>query len=246
MKRDEIYRDQERRPGDFVFDARVAEVFDDMLDRSVPHYREQQQMICSLGRNLWREGRVIYDLGCSTGNTLIGLGRALPAARLVGYDNSAPMLERAQRNLVAHGLETRTELKRADFNGELTDMPLENAGIVTLCWTLQFVRPIRRDRLIRWIHEALADGGALIVTEKILTGNGDMNRFFIDRYYDFKRERGYSELEIAAKREALENLLVPYRADENIDLFRRNGFEIVETFFQWFNFAGFLCVKQGA
>ena len=118
--------------------------------------------------------------------------------------------------------------------------------MVIMCWTLQFIRPLRRDNLIRWIYEALADGGALIVTEKILTTNGHMNRFFIDLYYDFKKRRGYTDTEILRKREALENVLVPYRLDENVDLFRRNGFEIVETFFQWFNFAGFLCVKKAA
>jgi tRNA (cmo5U34)-methyltransferase len=217
-----------------------------MLDRSVPYYREQQRMICSLGRSLWRAGTVLYDLGCSTGNTLIGLSRELPAARIVGYDNSAPMLERARRNLATNRLEDRIELRQADLNGQLSDLSLESAGIVTLCWTLQFVRPLRRDNLIRWIYQALADEGALIVTEKILTGNGHVNRFFIDLYYEYKRQHGYSDLEIARKREALENVLVPYRLDENVDLFRRNGFEIVETFFQWFNFAGFLCVKKAA
>jgi tRNA (cmo5U34)-methyltransferase len=90
----------------------------------------------------------------------------------------------------------------------------------------------------------MVDGGALIVTDKILTNDSNMNRFFIDFYYNFKRRTGYSEEEILRKREALENVLVPYRVDENFELFRRNGFAIAETFFQWYNFAGFLCVKS--
>jgi tRNA (cmo5U34)-methyltransferase len=114
-----------------------------------------------------------------------------------------------------------------------------------MCWTLQFIRPLGRDRLIRRIFDSLGDGGALICCEKILTNDSDMNRFFVDFYYDFKRRNGYSEDEILRKREALENVLVPYRADENIELFRHNGFQIVETFFQWYNFCGFLCVKRG-
>lgn len=108
------------------------------------------------------------------------------------------------------------------------------------------MRPLGRDALIGHIYDSLASEGALIVTEKILTNNGHVNRFFIDFYYDFKRKQGYSDTEIARKREALENVLVPYQLQENLDLFRRNGFEIVETFFQWFNFAGFLCVKKPA
>jgi tRNA (cmo5U34)-methyltransferase len=97
---------------------------------------------------------------------------------------------------------------------------------------------------MRSIYDGLREGGALVVCEKILTNSSDMNRFFIDFYYDFKRRNGYSETEIQKKREALENVLIPYRVTENFELFARNGFQIVETFFQWFNFAGFLCVKK--
>jgi tRNA (cmo5U34)-methyltransferase len=245
VKKDQVFVDSGKRVSDFEFNAEVAEAFDDMLERSIPFYQEQQSMICSLCRKLWRPGTSVYDIGCSTATTLISLSRELPAsARLVGYDNSLPMLERARRSVAANHVHDRVDLRYGDLNGPLSDLSLENAGVVTMCWTLQFIRPFRRDNLIRWIYDALADEGALIVTEKILTSNGHMSRFFIDLYYDFKRQRGYSDTEILRKREALENVLVPYRLDENVDGFRRNGFEIVETFFQWFNFAGFLCVKN--
>ncbi len=247
MKKDEIFLKAGKRASDFEFNADVAEAFDDMLERSIPFYLEQQGMICSLCRNLWRPGTKVYDMGCSTATTLIGLSRELPAsARFVGYDNSLPMLERARRNVEINHIRERVDLRHGDLNGLLSDLSLEDAGVVTMCWTLQFIRPLRRDNLVRWIYDALADEGALIVTEKILTNNGHMNRFFIDLYYGFKKQRGYTDTEILRKREALENVLVPYRLDENVDLFRRNGFEIVETFFQWFNFAGFLCVKKPA
>ena len=245
MTKDSIFLDSTNAPGEFEFNAEVAEVFDDMLERSIPLYLEQQVMIRDLCRNLWIPGTTVYDLGCSTATTLIGLGRELPpSAHLVGYDSSRPMLERARRNVEENGLQDRIDLRHADLNGSLTDVGLEGAGIVLMCWTLQFIRPLRRDDLIRCIHDALVDGGVLIVTEKILTNNGHVNRFFIDLYHDFKRRRGYSNVEIGRKREALENVLVPYRVEENVDLFRRNGFDLVETFFQWFNFAGFLCVRK--
>jgi tRNA (cmo5U34)-methyltransferase len=247
VKKDEIFRKSDKRASNFEFNADVAEIFDDMLERSVPFYLEQQGMIRSLCRNLWIPGTKVYDIGCSTATTLIGLSRELPpAARFVGYDNSLPMLERARRNVEENHFQERVDLRHGELNGELSALPLENAGVVTMCWTLQFIRPLRRDDLIRWIYDALVDEGALIVTEKILTNNGHMNRFFIDLYYDFKKQRGYSDTEIVRKREALENVLIPYRLDENVDLFQRNGFEIVETFFQWFNFAGFLCIKKPA
>jgi tRNA (cmo5U34)-methyltransferase len=154
------------------------------------------------------------------------------------------MLERAKQKFEEHGVADRIELRQGDLNGQLTALPLHNASVVTMCWTLQFIRPLRRGDLIRWIHDALIDGGALIVTEKVLTNNGHLNRHFIDSYYDFKRRQGYTETEIARKREALENVLVPYRLDENLALFRDSGFAVAETFFQWFNFAGYVCVRH--
>jgi len=245
VKKDQIFLNPEKGTSPFEFNAEVADVFDDMLERSIPLYAEQQAMIGSLCKKLWIPKTSVYDLGCSTATTLIGLSRALPpAAHLVGYDNSLPMLDRARRNIEENHFQERIDLRHGDLNGPLSALPLHDAGIVTMGWTLQFVRPHRRDDVVRWIYDALIDEGVLIVTEKILTNNDHVNPFFIDLYYEFKRKRGYADAEIARKREALENVLVPYRLDENLELFRHSGFEVVETFFQWFNFAGFLCLKK--
>jgi tRNA (cmo5U34)-methyltransferase len=133
----------------------------------------------------------------------------------------------------------------ADFDTGFDGIKLENASVVTMCWTLQFVRPLNRDRVVQGIYKSLVPGGVLIVTEKILTNSSHMNRFFIELYYKFKKRNQYSSAEIRRKREALENILIPYRTCENLELFRRNGFGVVETFFQWYNFIGYLCVKAG-
>jgi tRNA (cmo5U34)-methyltransferase len=247
MKKDTVFNGSQERASDFEFNAEVAEVFDDMLVRSVPFYREQQNMLKRIGKKFWQPGTTACDLGCSIGTTLLGLSSELPdTARLVGYDNSWPMLDQARQKIVESRMEDRIEVRYGDLNGDLSDFLLENASVVTMCWTLQFVRPLRRDDLIRWIYSRLNDEGVFIVTEKILTNNGHMNRFFVEYYYEFKRSQGYSEIEILRKREALENVLIPYRLEENLELFHRNGFQIVETFFQCFNFAGFLCVKKSA
>jgi tRNA (cmo5U34)-methyltransferase len=247
VKKDEMFRSPRESACDFEFNSAVAEVFDDMVVRSVPLYLEQQSMLQRLAKTFWTPGTAIYDLGCSTATTLLGLSGELPAsARLVGYDNSLPMLEQARRKIRQSQREAQIDVRHADLNGEISAIAIDDASVVTMCWTLQFVRPVRRDDLIRWIYRKLVDGGALIVTEKILTNNGHMNPLFVELYYEFKRSQGYSEIEILRKREALENVLIPYRLEENLELFRRNGFEMVETFFQWLNFAGFLCVKKPA
>lgn len=243
--KDRIFVDKDLHAGGFVFDAKVAGAFDDMIARSVPFYAEQQRMIAEIAGTFWVPGTCVYDLGCSTGTTLIRICEALgEGARGVGYDNSPPMLERARANVARARLADRIELRHADLDASDEPLSLAAASLVTMCWTLQFVRPLRRDHLIRWIYDALPTDGALVVTDKVLTNTSTMNRFFVDFYYDFKRRNRYSDVEISRKREALENVLIPYRTEENLEMFRRNGFEIVEVFFQWYNFAGFLCVKK--
>ena len=244
MAKDRIFSGSPTRAADFEFNAEVAEVFDDMLTRSVPYYQEQQALLQQIARKFYVPATRVYDLGCSTAVTLINLARALgPDVQLVGYDYSQPMLDKARQKVTAAGLQGQIELRRADFNDDLGAVELQNASIVTLCWTLQFVRPLWRDRFIKWINSGMTSGAALICMEKILSHSSDMNRYFIDFYYEYKSEHGYSQEEIHRKREALENVLVPYRSEENFELFRRNGFPTVETCFQWFNFAGYLCVK---
>lgn len=245
MKKDELFLKSSTRIGDFEFNAEVAEVFDDMIIRSVPFYLEQQDMFKEIAKRFFIPDTNVYDLGCSTAATLINLCRVIEQpGHFIGYDNSPPMLERANEKIKENGLENRIEVRYADLNGDLSKIQLDNASFVTMCWTLQFIRPLRRDSLIRWIYNALVEGGALVVAEKVLTNDTGINRFFIDFYYDFKRRNSYNELEIMRKREALENVLIPYRIDENIETFKRNGFEIVDTFFQYYNFAAFLCLKK--
>lgn len=243
MATDRLFADPAAGATEFQFDARVAGVFNDMLARSIPFYAEQQQMVAELARKLYQRGTRVYDLGCSLGTTLMGIGEAIgPDAReLIGYDLSLPMVEKCRGEVTRRGLSDRIRIEQADLND---CPPVENASIVTMLWTLQFVRPLRRDELIRRICQGLVENGALIIAEKILTDSSHMNRFFIEMYYDYKRRHGYSDDEIARKREALENVLVPYRSDENTEMLKHNGFAICEPFFQYYNFAGYLCIKQ--
>jgi tRNA (cmo5U34)-methyltransferase len=247
ISRDQLFRATAARATDFEFNEQVADVFDDMLCRSIPMYLEQQHMIQELAGKFWIPGSNIYDLGCSTGTTLCNIARAISkGGGLVGFDNSRPMLRQAGKKIREQGLGERISVHYGDLNGDVQDLKLDKAGVVTMCWTLQFVRPLNRERVIRWIYNSLVAGGVLIITEKVLTNSSHMNRFFIDLYYQFKKRNQYSSDEIRRKREALENVLVPYRTDENLELFRRCGFQIVETFFQWYNFAGYLCMKTPA
>ena len=120
---------------------------------------------------------------------------------------------------------------------------MENASVVLLVLTLQFVRPLHRERLMQRVFEGLNPGGCVILVEKVLGESSHLNRLFIEHYYAMKRSKGYSEMEIAQKREALENVLVPYRLTENLDLLDKIGFSQQDTFFKWYNFCGIVAVK---
>jgi tRNA (cmo5U34)-methyltransferase len=109
--------------------------------------------------------------------------------------------------------------------------------------TLQFVRPLHRQQVIRTIADGLHPQGCLILVEKLTESDTLFNRLFIKYYYEMKRRHGYSEMEIANKREALENVLIPYRLGENEQLLVSNGFSKFQTWFRWYNFCGIIAVK---
>lgn len=239
---DGLFREKAEQVHDFVFDQRVANVFDDMVGRSVPFYPEIQRMVIELALDHLPPEGTLYDLGCSTGTTLLSLQERLPAdstVRLVGVDNSTHMLDRCRSRLAASKAGRHVELVLADIN----DVPMQSeASVVVMLLTLQFVRPLLREDLLRRIHEHLRPGGIILLVEKVLTEPPALNRRYIDYYHDFKARQGYSALEIAQKREALENVLVPYSVHENQELLRRAGFAFSELFFRWYNFAGLIAM----
>jgi len=241
-RRDQIFAGA-RRASDFDFGRETAEVFDDMLERSVPFYTEMQSMVADLAVDFAAEGSSLYDLGCSTCTSFLAVDDVLPRdldLRFVGVDSSPEMLELGRKRLEEARFARPFELRHADLN---QGVEVANASVVLMLLTLQFVRPLYRDTLVRGIHAGMRDQGCLILIEKVLGESSLFNRLFIKHYYDLKRRNGYTELEIAQKREALENVLVPYRIAENQELLRRAGFSQVDIFFKWYNFCGIIATK---
>ncbi len=242
MGKDEVFKETLAKPSDFKFSSKVAGVFDDMVVRSVPYYVEMQRMMGEIAADHYQTGTNVYDLGCSTGTTLLCMNESIPPEiRFVGIDDSADMLKKCREKLTEAEFSRPYDLEVADLNQGVS---IENASVVVLCLTLQFVRPINRERLVKEIFDGLVPGGALIVIEKILAEDSAFNRDFIKYYYDMKRRNHYSEMEISQKREALENVLIPYKLSENIALLRNAGFAHCEIFFKWYNFAGFIAKKM--
>ncbi|MGL2504002.1 carboxy-S-adenosyl-L-methionine synthase CmoA [Helicobacter pylori] len=218
----------------FCFDEKVAHVFDDMLERSIPYYYEMLNLGAyfiaqNLKENIYPKS-LIYDLGCSTGNFFIALNQQIQQEiELVGIDNSMPMLKKAQEKL-------------KDFNNarfecmDFLEVEFKEASAFSLLFVLQFVRPMQREVLLRKIYNSLALNGVLLVGEKIMSEDRILDKQMIELYYLYKQNQGYSHNEIAFKREALENVLVPYSLKENIALLESVGFKHVEAVFKWVNF----------
>jgi tRNA (cmo5U34)-methyltransferase len=225
----------------FEFNDSVARVFDDMLERSVPMYRECLESTVRWCVQFAKEGSHIYDMGCSTGTFLSGLSKQFPAdagIRLIGVDNSAPMLEKARLKLAPSPLPWK--LIEADLQ---TDFPLTNASVVVMNYTLQFIPPDKRVEVVRKLLKGLNPGGLLLMIEKVTSDNPKIDEAYTDFHHKFKKTQGYSQLEIARKREALENVLTPWTVGQNINLLLEAGFTSAEVFFKWNNFSGFVALK---
>lgn len=242
VEEDRIYRET-AGDKDFKFDSSVAAVFDNMISRSVPFYQELLAAEAQLLSRYLVSRELIYDLGCSTGNGILNVAEAAADKqfRCIGVDSSAAMLERARENAGAFKYGSSV----AFIEGDVTEIALQLCGGLLCNYTMQFLRPLKREEFLSSLFKALRPGGILLLAEKTVSHDPELNRMFIDQGFEYKRSRGYSSLEIARKREALENILIPFSIEENSRMLRDAGFNHVSTFFQWFNFSAFLAVKDG-
>ncbi|WP_312207920.1 carboxy-S-adenosyl-L-methionine synthase CmoA [Epilithonimonas hominis] len=233
--------DEILKPSDFEFNGQVAGVFDDMVSRSVPFYQEMQRMTAELAGRYAQPNTNVYDLGCSTGTTMLLMDKTVEEGiDFIGIDESDEMISKCREKLNNFNLHRDIKLLAADL---CKDVPVENASVVAMVLVLQFIRPVYRINILKQIYECMVKNGVFIIIEKILTEEKSFNRDYIDFYYDFKRRNSYSELEISQKREALENVLIPYKTSENISLLKEAGFGEVEVFFRWYNFTGIIAKK---
>ena len=225
---------------EFEFNQNVADVFDDMLVRSIPFYQEIHRTIIDVIEKRIATNGLIYDLGCSTGTTIQQIQHHFPEKKLsfIGVDNSASMIKKARSKLADNSVPDVSLICQ-----DLTDVVLDSCDLVIMNYTLQFIDKFQRSALLNKIFNALKPGGILIMAEKINCDDSSIQALFHELYYDFKRRNGYSELEISQKREALENVLIPLTADMQLELLKYSGFDKVEMLFKWYNFASFIAIK---
>lgn len=254
-KRDQIYRQGDEHDNgstiaSFRFDERVANVFSDMISRSVPGYQQILQMLPTLAKQFCNQDihQNYYDLGCSLGAGMIAIAQGLEDAnclsssKIIGIDNSNAMLIQAKEILnELHASNSKLDFQLSEQN--IQDVPIDNASIVLMNFTLQFIPLNQRGKLINDIYKGLVNGGALILSEKIKFDDASTQQKLTEIHHQFKADQGYSELEIAKKRDAIENVLIPETLDKHQQRLHNAGFSIVTPWVQNLQFISILAIK---
>jgi tRNA (cmo5U34)-methyltransferase len=241
MPRDRLYKEPRDPIAPFQFDAAVVNVFDDMLRRSIPLYEETIRRQAQLIERYYQDGTRIYDLGCSNGNLGMETSRAMGGRPfdMVALDSSAPMMAAYRERLTEAQQSGRIDLQC----GDIRETDIERASVVALNFTLQFVPPQHRDAMIARIYDGLVPKGLFLFCEKLDHTDAAVATLQQSMYYGFKKENGYSDLEISQKREALEAILVPETLEIHLERIKWAGFRTVDVWLKWFNFAAVIAFK---
>lgn len=227
--------------GDWRFDEKVTEVFPDMIKRSVPGYSNIISMIGMLAGRFVTPNSQVYDLGCSLGAATLSMRRNIDVAgcKIIGVDNSPAMVERCQRHIDAYKADTPVDI----IEGDILDIEINNASMVVLNFTLQFLAPNDRQILLNRIYQGLNPGGVLVLSEKFSFEDKEIGELLFNMHHDFKRANGYSELEISQKRSMLENVMLTDSVETHKTRLHNAGFPHAEVWFQCFNFGSLLAIK---
>lgn len=241
MNRDTLYSNPLGDVARFAFDQQVVDVFPDMIKRSVPGYATIINMIGNLASIYVKGNSQCYDLGCSLGAATLAIRHGIrhEGCKIIGVDNSQAMIQRCQQIIDIDTCDVDVILQQ----DEIQNIAIENASLVVLNFTLQFISIGDRQKLINKIAAGLNPGGILIISEKIIFEDKEHQELMTELHHNFKRANGYSDLEIAQKRTAIENYLVPETLSTHRQRMKEAGFSSVDVWFQCFNFASMIAIK---
>ena len=240
-EKDRIYANKKNEVNDFVFDEDVANVFEDMIKRSVPGYIALNQLLPVIANQFLQQNTHIYDLGCSLGEASISIAKSsiYKNIQIYSVDNSDAMVNQLQERIVNQDLEAMIKVILSD----IANIDIKNASFVILNYTLQFIQRSKRNDLIKKIYTGLNPGGALLLSEKITYQDKEEDKLMQRLHENFKRLNDYSELEISQKRESLENVLIRDTHEQHVDRLRHSGFSEVSVLIKYLNFVTYLAIK---
>lgn len=243
MNKDKIYAASADSGKPFSFNDAVADVFPDMLRRSIPGYTATIEAIGSLAARYVTANSSCYDLGCSLGAATLAMRAAIdaPDCKIIAVDNAPAMVERCNAILAASddAATTQVEVLLADVN----DIEIVNASMVVMNYTLQFLNLATRETIIAKIFAGLQQGGIFVLSEKVVDQDPFMEELLVDLHHEHKRRNDYSQLEISRKRAALENVLVPETVAIHRDRLARAGFRHSAIWLRYFNFVSIVAIK---
>jgi tRNA (cmo5U34)-methyltransferase len=241
---DRIYATPQEQVADFVFNEAVVRVFPDMIKRSVPGYPTIVENLGVIASQFAQPHSALYDLGCSLGAVSQALRRHVQAegCRVIAVDNSTAMVERCREYLHAQDSMFQELLPVEVVEADICQLDFQPASVVALNFTLQFIPREQRLALLARIRQALLPGGALILSEKLRFADAEEQALLTDLHVAFKRANGYSELEIAQKRSAIENVMKPDSLEEHRERLAAAGFTKVVPWFQCLNFASLIAL----
>ncbi|HLU05103.1 MAG TPA: carboxy-S-adenosyl-L-methionine synthase CmoA [Woeseiaceae bacterium] len=245
MSKDEIYASDDADPRPFEFNENVARVFPDMLRRSIPGYDASIEAIGWLASRYVRANTRCYDLGCSLGAAAGAIrdNVAQPGVQIVAVDNAPAMVERCRQRLAADVAEDNARPKIEIVAGDAREIGIENASMVVMNYTLQFLPPEARDPMMRTIAGGLNRGGVFFLSEKVVHEDEAVERLIVDLHHEYKRSNAYSDLEISRKRAALENVLIPERVETHRRRLAEAGFRHAGVLLQYFNFVSMVAIR---
>jgi len=240
-QRDAVYSQPLEKVSDFAFDAQVVNVFPDMINRSIPGYANIIHTIGRLAERHIQPHSKVYDLGCSLGAATLAVKQHCQQSgvEIIGIDNSQAMVERCQTYVDAYRGDTQVHIVCAD----ISEVQLEPCSMVILNFTLQFVDPKLRQQIINRIFAQLLPGGLLVISEKVRHDDPVAEALLVDLHHQFKRDNGYSELEVSQKRAALENVMRIDTPETQEQRLRDADFTTVQNWFRCFNFASWVAIK---
>lgn len=245
MSRDKIYATDRIDDQPFRFDASVADVFPDMLRRSIPGYLASLEAIGSLAARYVKAATHCYDLGCSLGAATLAMrqGIRVPDCRIIAVDNAPAMIERCEQ-VIARDNEINPAATPVDIQLEdIRNTQISNASMVTVNYTLQFLSVNDRSAAIARIADGLLPGGLLLLSEKVVDEDPDMETLLVDLHHEHKRRNAYGELEISRKRAALENVLIPETVAVHRERLIAAGFAHTAVWLRYFNFVSIVAIK---
>lgn len=241
LNRDRLFSRPLGKVPKFVFDSSVVDVFPDMIQRSVPGYQTIINHTGELADRFVQKNSYCYDLGCSLGASTLAIRERIEDrnATVFAVDSSQAMLDKLDTILLSQPSDTKTKLIKND----ICDIQINNASLVVLNFTLQFVPLARRSELISAIYKGLNLNGCLIISEKLHFEPESLNKLLTDLHHQFKRDQGYSELEISQKRDAIDKVLMPETLTSHIQRLKDCGFKSVSPWFQCYNFGSMIAIK---